>query len=263
MTDICWTCRILSTSAGTDTFLLTVNYALLTLTATLDMYSRRRVRQTALAVAEKASAALLPGETLIATITEDSSSRLGRASERLHALTGLISDFRVFARLWGLLRIWEWGADVWNNPPADGVLKMLVWGQVIMNVAYQWLENGAYLAQHGVLGWSEARQAKAWLWSSRFWAAHIVLEFGRLLRVRAMSLRDAEAKSDSTQEKEAKIARIGSGRSWWRQVYVNAAYAPLTVHWSLESGIMGDLSVGVLGSVAGLIGLQKLWNETT
>ena len=256
--------RILSTSAGTDTVLLTLNYTLLTLLSTLEIYSRRRIQLTALALAEKASVTLLPGETLIATITDNPTGTLHRATKQLRALTDLIADVRIFARLWGLLGVWEWGAQTWREPPKDGILKRIAWMQIVVNVLFQGLENGAYLAQHRVLSWTEQRQTRAWIWSSRFWAAHVVLDLGRLWRLRTLS-RTGEAVgalTDAEGKKEEKMERRSKEDGWWRQLYVNAAYAPLTLHWSLESGAVGDLGVGLLGSVAGLVGLANLWRET-
>ncbi len=312
--------RILSTTSGTDTLLTTTNYSLLTLLTCLDIYSRRRLERTAVAVAEKASATvqLLPGETLIATISESSTSRLSRTTRRLRALTDLISDVRVFMRLWGLLGIYSGARQTWFHPPQDLVTKRIVWAQVLASAAYQYLENAAYLAQHGILDWESSKQAKAWLWSARFWAVYVALDLGRLWRVKNLQQRRIKkevmekVQSDDCKEKEQTLPEEGEGEkkpsaseagqeeqasegkemasvqergqetqlhesddngkknerekkkmieTWWRQFYVNAAYAPLTLHWSLEGGMVGELWIGVLGSAAGLVGLKQLWRE--
>ncbi|KAI9883062.1 MAG: hypothetical protein M1823_005173 [Watsoniomyces obsoletus] len=310
--------KILSTTSGTDTLLLTTNYSLLTLLTCLDIYSRRRLERTAVAVAEKASAVvqLLPGETLIAAVTESSTSRLTRTTRRLRALTDLISDVRVFLRLWGLLGVYSGARQTWLNPPRDLVTKRIVWAQILASAAYQYLENTAYLAQHGILDWETSKQAKAWLWSARFWAIYVALDMGRLWRVKNLqerkvakemiesvkldaekekqsesegagekkemneeSVPEAEAEQEevlkeeketlSVQPKDVQMQQRDDGKAkkkemiqkWWRQLYVNAAYAPLTLHWSLEGGMVGDLWIGILGSAAGLVGLKQLWRE--
>ena len=139
-----------------------------------------------------------------------------------------------------------------------------------MNTAYQVLENGAYLAEKGVLvGWERGKVEKWWLWSSRFWAAHVVLDLGRLMRVRMMRQRSeleqrksAGGEGVGSGEKEEKMVReVGEreGRQWWRELVVNLAYAPMTVHWSLPGGLLSEAQVGGLGVLVGVIGLGEAW----
>lgn len=49
---------------------------------------------------------------------------------------------------------------------------------------------------------------------------------------------------------------------WMRELLVDAAWAPLTLHWSLEEGLVGDFWIGLLGSVAGVAGLATRWRNT-
>jgi hypothetical protein len=64
---------------------------------------------------------------------------------------------------------------------------------------------------------------------------------------------------DAVGEKEEKIQRMQASARWWRQVVANAAWAPLTVHWSVEGGVLGDGAVGMLGMVAGGVALREAW----
>ena len=81
-----------------------------------------------------------------------------------------------------------------------------------------------------------------------------------------MNRRDKQAQVDgavaTTVEKEGKIAEREEQARWWREVGVNAAYAPMTVHWSTEEGILGEGSVGALGIVAGYLGIREAWRKT-
>ena len=133
----------------------------------------------------------------------------------------------------------------------DSVIKNITSIQVACNVAFQTLENGAYLSSKGVFGWSEQAQNRAWLWSCRFWMAHVVLDFGRLWREREIQ----KAKAKGVAEKES-----GNEweKAWWRQVVVNGSWFPLTLHWGLEKGLLSDFGVGMFGSVCGVSGLQVL-----
>jgi hypothetical protein len=47
-----------------------------------------------------------------------------------------------------------------------------------------------------------------------------------------------------------------------KQMIINAAYAPMTIHWSLENGLVGDFWIGVFGSTAGAMKLGALWRST-
>ena len=49
----------------------------------------------------------------------------------------------------------------------------------------------------------------------------------------------------------------------WRKVLIrNMAWFPLTIHWSLEQGIVSELTVGTLGSIPGIMAIRDLWNST-
>ncbi|KAI9802718.1 MAG: hypothetical protein M1825_002740 [Sarcosagium campestre] len=252
----------MSTSSGTDSLLATLNYTLLVLNTT----SRHLTH-----ISRQSVAARTPPRI------------------NLSALTRLISDYRIFVRLWGLLSIYTWAR---STPPDDTTLQRITYVQVAASAAFQALENGAYLAQHGVLvrGWSEERQAKAWVWSSRAWAVHVALDLVRLWRVRTIRLDEATAlakvadsqepegshqiqaevvggdgqleKAKNTQQELLEKQQEEEERAWWREVIVNAAYAPLTLHWSVERGIFGDGVVGLLGSTAGVIRLMQVWKAT-
>jgi hypothetical protein len=195
------------------------------------------------------------------------------------ALASVISDFRIFVRLWGLVGIYTWARSTYTSPSLPSVstrteraLRGITWTQVLAGVAFQVLENGAYLASKGVM-WNDEegkrREVRWWVWSSRFWAAHVGLEFLRLgieARVRARastSGKEMEILNDG--EKEGKIRREDRRREtwgWWRDALSNAAYAPMTLHWSVEEGLLSELGVGVLGTIAGGTLLVDKWKGT-
>ena len=43
---------------------------------------------------------------------------------------------------------------------------------------------------------------------------------------------------------------------------VNAAYFPLTIHWSLEKSSFPDLGVGICGTIAALTQFYMAWKDT-
>ena len=118
----------------------------------------------------------------------------------------------------------------------------------------------AYLAQHRIIKLEDKTRGQAWLWSARAWAAHVFLDLARLARQH--QLRQAEAHSSTEVEKEDKIAKQAESEKWWRELIVDSAYAPMTVHYSLASGMASETWIGVLGSVAGVMGWRNQWKNT-
>lgn len=159
----------------------------------------------------------------------------------------------MFARLFGLFGMYQWGKSALLTPSADPVERGIVNAQVLVNTIYQVLENGAYLSSKGVMGWTPEGQGKAWMWSSRCWAAHTALEFVRLARER--QVRKRKAVSEKSEEAVKDLA-------WKREVWINSGYAPLTIHWSLEGGIISPLTVGLLGAFVGAVKMNRLWEAT-
>ena len=109
---------------------------------------------------------------------------------------------------------------------------------------------------------------------------HTTLEFVRLYRLRQIWAKERKAKtvaaeassspaegkmgegawwSDSAEEK---AKRKEEERLWWKDLIVNAAYYPMTFHYSMATGICSPLQLGVLGCVAGSMGLREVWRKT-
>lgn len=193
----------------------------------------------------------------------------------------------MFLRLWGLLGIYSWGVSTYFTPPKDGIVKAITWGQVVACVIFQSLENGAYLAGKGVLGWKKERVARAWIWSGRAWCAYVALELARLgYEWRELKGQDLERRKRKTMEleksqlaeKEGEMVEKGELESrmdkvedeelkerwdkWYRATGVNVAYAPMTVHYSLEDGILSEGVIGALGAVVGALSFGQVWKAT-
>lgn len=221
----------MSTSTGTDRVLMTISYSLTALTTHLDRISQRRVLEQAVNTRKAISfSKYLP------FAQRNDVSRLLSVSTRLKALAALISDVRIFMRLWGLFGIYEWLVSTLRDPPKDMTLRKIAYLQIVVNIFYQILENLAYLGQHKVLPVGKKRQNTYWLWSSRFWMAHVVLEFWRLKRDRDLSLKrreEEESKGAAEGPKWYDVASVmkseGKKSVWLRQLWSNIAYAPLTV----------------------------------
>lgn len=268
--------KLTSTSTGTDRLLMTTSYSLTALTSQLDRISHYRALAHAKGSNQKGTIFPLGLLRYLIFARQSDSSHLFAFSARLKALASLISDVRIFMRLWGLFGMYEWLVTTLRNPPNDMTIRKITYLQIVVNIFYQILENLAYLGQHKILPIGKKKQSSYWLWSSRFWMAHVVLEFWRLKRDREvnMSLRGkgkekiVDKKSVEEEDQQPKwydVAGVlkseGKKSVWLKQLWSNMAYAPLTVHWSLEKGALSQYSVGTLGAIAGIIGLHQAWRR--
>lgn len=211
---------LLSTPTGVDR-LLSLMYYLSTLLSPL--LSRLALRLTI----------KLPTPVPLIVLTP-ASSVLTTAAYRLRLLAARVSDVRTFLRLLGLVGMYNWGASTLRNPPADPMVRGLMLAQVAVNCCFQALENAAYLNKHGILAFAKRTESHMALWSTRCWAAHIVLEFVRLERVRSL----ARDKKGTDEEKAA------ARRAWLKAWVRNAASAPLSVCFCPSSLLRSSLMEG-------------------
>ncbi|KAK3401264.1 hypothetical protein B0T20DRAFT_406460 [Sordaria brevicollis] len=264
--------KCLSTPTGIDTVLLLLCYTSKFSASILGVLSRsilqRSLREWLSVIAGSvpagATTAVVVDPKTAAAVAPAAAKALVHA-KRLNALSTLLSEARTMTRLWALVGMYFWGKGVlgkavavWRakrNPStvsekeqhqqqslpttAETTISLV---QFTLCVALQVLENGAYLSSKGVLGWEPARIGKAYLWSARFWAAYVGIEIGRLL-----ALEPKEKRKDE---------------SWRGNLAKNLAWAPLTVHWSSEKGMVSEMVVGLLGSIPGLVQMRELWAST-
>ncbi|KAI2612967.1 uncharacterized protein GGS25DRAFT_144066 [Hypoxylon fragiforme] len=223
------------------------------------------------------------------------------AVKRLRALSGMLTEARTFLRLWGLLNMYFWlrrlvvkrwarrqqakKADSESKEiekssggvaekDDDGIETAISWVQVTTGIVFQALENGAFLSAKGVLGWSPATQKKASLWSARFWAAFVGVEIGRLFYESRKRGRRSRAEKfgittapDGTSVQQKTAAEVQREEQEWSDTWAksltrNLAWAPLTVHWSTEGGLLSELAVGAIATVPGVIQMRDLWRRT-
>ncbi|OAG02391.1 uncharacterized protein CC84DRAFT_1018407 [Paraphaeosphaeria sporulosa] len=276
---------LLESPASTDALLGTLGYTLELLAALLSRFLTHRLVSLASSIANKAEDVLLPGETLVATLPTPSSEKLlSQVATGSKALAAVIGDFRIFVRMWGLAGLYMWARGLWNAPlgteagAKERAVRRITWAQIGSLVLFQVLENGAYLASKGVLtsdAWSgeagKTREGAWWVWSSRFWAAHVALELVRVgvLRYYGDGKLASETEKDvvGDGEKEGKLLMEQKRRErwvWWRDAVSNIAYMPMTLHWSVEEekGFLSDWGVGLLGAIAGGSLLLDAWKQT-
>ncbi|KAI1212265.1 uncharacterized protein F4807DRAFT_415398 [Annulohypoxylon truncatum] len=266
--------RCLQTPSGIDTTLLLVCYASRLSASVLEALTRPAIRRSAdrlLAIA----ASLPPSATLVFTakaLPGGGVAAILGVAKRLRALSALLSDARTFLRLWGLLNMYFWARrlvlgsrkEEEGKDKEDKVERAISWVQMSTCVVFQALENGAYLSSKGVLGWSASAQRRAGLWSARFWAAFVGVEVGRLFYESHRRGRRSREEKFAGGKSAAQVQRdeIEWADAWKKSVARNLAWAPLTVHWSVEQGMLGEMAVGALATIPGVIQMRDLWRRT-
>ncbi|PGH13845.1 hypothetical protein AJ79_03413 [Helicocarpus griseus UAMH5409] len=190
------------------------------------------------------------------------------ATPPLLALSSLMSETRTTLRLLGLFSLWSWGSATVKNPPTDPILRAIAYSQVLANVLYQFLENVAHLAGKGILSkrlverWGSL--GAWWVWSTRAWLAHVLLEFVRVGReIVLLRQKQRAERGGKLVPKEEEIAREVAVRGWKKSLVNSLAWLPLCVHWSFEEGVgVPDHLVGLLSMTASAWGVRDLWKGT-
>jgi hypothetical protein len=92
-----------------------------------------------------------------------------------------------------------------------------------------------------------------------------LLEEYRILKVREKDiglkrLKDPGVKLQSQLEQE-EAAIKEEKKSLMYSTIINAAYFPLTVHWSMETSSLPDVGVGIFGTIAAVAQLITAWKS--
>ncbi|KAI9029915.1 peroxisomal biogenesis factor 11 [Phycomyces nitens] len=190
---------------------------------------------------------------------------------RIQNLASPVSDFRILLRYYGLLPLVQYMNYIEYNPPASPVALSIERLQNWCNVIYYPLEHIYWLGAHQIIPLSQKKTDFIGMWSCRFWAAYVVLEYGRLADqyqglkgretglLKRMKAGDIEADEDP----EAEMASIKAERnSMLINACINTGYLPLTVHWSLEKSSFPDVLVGVFGGAASIFQIYSAWKAT-
>ena len=256
---------LLTSSSGIENTIGTVLFTATLLHSQLTRILERRYENLALALASKASEAILPGETIVASI-EAPESKLAKTCVGLKALSDACADVWMFLRLFGLFHIYRWASEFNENQHRDPIVKILVWLQIGSAAMFQGVENIAYLASKGVLsgkGW-EQRSSRWMAISSRFLFSQFALEGLRLLRVRQLNWDESLGAEKKDDEGGVEVQSEALKKRWQRDFYGNAAWLPLAFHLTYEDDSNSPISEawqGFCGFVPCVLGLKDAWKE--
>ncbi|KAG0301356.1 hypothetical protein BGZ98_008427 [Dissophora globulifera] len=207
----------------------------------------------------------------------------GREStaQRIRNLSGPISDFRILLRYYGLLPLIQWMqyVDSDNSPSPSPLLLLLDRLQNICNLIYYPLEHIYWLGAHEIIPISMEKTNRIAIWSCRFWAAYVALQFVhlaeeyRLYKTRLLTIeaqvKAADKKAKETGEpvdKSVYKTELAALRTEKKGIFINTiintGYLPLTVHWSLEKSSFPDVGVGIFGGIAAVAQFYVTWKSS-
>ncbi|TEB34585.1 hypothetical protein FA13DRAFT_1685032 [Coprinellus micaceus] len=251
--------RYLGTWSGSDKFFMVIQYAVKLIAPFLRLRARLQHK---------------------AGLRQSPESSGAAAYEKFGSVIG---DSRTAWRIWGLLPIFQWLISLERSPPATRSLLTVERLQGWSMLVYYPLEHLSYLVSHGILPSSftspfplfssgkrkpiKLDAGKLSLWSTRAWAVYVFLHFvhlwedRKLLIARGRALKKAKGGAGlSIEEKRDMGARWDA---FWSEVVVNLGNLPLTIHWSLEQGIIkNDAWVGVFGLIAAVSSFRSGWKAT-
>jgi len=201
------------------------------------------------------------------------------AAGSLSKLYALIGDSRMLWRFWGLLPIYQWMTSLERMPPPTRKLMNIERLQGWSMLAYYPLEHLYYLRVNGLLSQSITLPFikkkihldinKLGLWSTRFWALYVFLQFShlredfKLLKIREKALSKAKGKAKAIDETAEKTELASRWDALVNELAVNIGYLPLTLHWSLEKGLFdNEVWVGIFGLIAGVASFRSGWKAT-
>lgn len=96
----------------------------------------------------------------------------------------------------------------------------------------------------------------------------MAMEFVKLARVRSLRMqgrKEAQLKGRSDKGEEGQGEQVAGLEKeedikWLTALGINAAYAPLCVHWSTPGGVVTDTVYGMLGSTAAWLYVKPIWD---
>lgn len=141
----------------------------------------------------------------------------------------------------GLLPIYQWLTSLERMRPPTRKLLTIERLQGWSMLAYYPLEHLYYLCSHSVLnsvpGVGTLDATALGLWSTRFWAAYVFLQFAhlkedqRLLKLRQAALSKKNGKAKAGHKTPEQVDLEKRHDALFNELVVNLGYLPLTMHW--------------------------------
>ena len=171
----------------------------------------------------------------------------GGSGVRLYMQAAFVQWSWILIHTSGLLPIYQWLTSLERMHPPTRKLLTIERLQGWSMIAYYPLEHLYYLRAHAILPAALAlpflkksiplNTGKIGLWSTRFWAAYVFLQFAhlredhQLLRSRERALNKVKGKGKASDEEAEKTDLARRWDALLNELVVNLGYLPLTLHW--------------------------------
>ncbi|KAG6138699.1 hypothetical protein E4U12_007964 [Claviceps purpurea] len=281
--------QCMQTRTGAETVLLFACYATRLSGSLLETLSSAAIRQSARRLLARAHKVKPPPASTRPRPSLSLAALALQLGARLKALSGLISETRTMARLWGLLGLYFAAKKLVRKSlaakhqaggtgeekhalrtardisPESTFDTLVAYAQLASLLVFQATENVSFLSSKKVLPLAGPSQGRLALLSVRAWGLYVAMEAARLLVERSRK-KEEEKKEEGGEKgkvnKDSKGGREWEGQ-WKKSFYRNLAWAPLTLHWgSNGGGFLPDVGVSVLGLYPALGAMMDLWRDT-
>ncbi|KAG6309068.1 hypothetical protein E4U45_002365 [Claviceps purpurea] len=284
--------QCMQTRTGAETVLLFACYATRLSGSLLETLSSAAIRQSARRLLARAHKVKLPPASTTPRPSLSLAALALQLGARLKALSGLISETRTMARLWGLLGLYfaakklvckslaaKHQAGKTGGTGGTGEEKhalrtardispestfdtLVAYAQLASLLVFQATENVSFLSSKKVLPLAGPSQGRLALLSVRAWGLYVAMEAARLLVERSRKKEEEGGGEKRKINKDSKGSREWE-EQWKKSFYRNLAWAPLTLHWgSNGGGFLPDVAVSVLGFYPALGAMMDLWRDT-
>ncbi|KAJ7931395.1 hypothetical protein B0H13DRAFT_1594240 [Mycena leptocephala] len=200
---------------------------------------------------------------------------------RFSKFASAVSDSQMLGRFWGLFQIFQWLISLERTAQPTRNLLTIERLQGWSMLGYYPFEHLCYLRIHDVIPEKVASPASLLnptvkpfhldtnvlsLWSCRFWASYVILQFAhlredrKLLQLQQRTLRKGKGGTLTATEKQDLQRRWDA---YWSGLLVNTCNLPLALHWSVQGGLLKNpVLVDILGLVAAVASFRSGWNAT-
>ncbi|KAI8667367.1 hypothetical protein NCS56_00872500 [Fusarium sp. Ph1] len=257
--------RCIRTRGGTDCVLLFTTYSARLIGALLNLLGRTTLRHSARKLVELAFK-LPPSSTVVlSTATAPPLATLAlNLSKRIQGFTDMLGEWRTMNRLWGIFATYlglrdlilrirgkkldENGEKV---PPPSRFNTIIELIQYTLLIGYHFGEASWLLTAKGATNLSQKTGGKLAIWGARSWSTWVFLELFRLLVERARRTPTGDVAAEEEWQTNWKAEFVGT-----------LPWAPLSVHWSTEGGLLPELAIAALATWPATVNVKNLWRQT-
>ncbi|OMH79065.1 hypothetical protein AX774_g7530 [Zancudomyces culisetae] len=186
-------------------------------------------------------------------------------AQRVTKLSVMLSAHRIMARMLTLVPLYNACITGLLTPDKSRLIRATNIVQSLSMLAFYPLERMFWLIQNELIPVPVSDAPRYFLLACRFWGTWVALNFVKLFD----SYREIQAKRskvlsnaslDAEEVQEELVVLKAREATWKRALISNAAFFPLTLHWSSVGVVVPDVAIGIAGTVAGICNFINNWN---